>query len=150
MWQEGKERGRGKRGEREGKEIGGVGGRGGERETDRINHKSLGVLGRFTSSEECARPWYMPSPPSTCPISLIANLNKILSTPSPNGLNHSSLLSFSPLFLDPRPCPSQSLQELSDFAYTNRVIFFNEEDKKSVSRLEGNLEVWMAPMMNTW
>lgn len=56
---------------------------------------------------------------------------------SPCSLDAAALKSFNKY----RKECAQSLQELSDFAYTNRVIFFNEEDKKSVSRLEGNLEV---------
>ena len=37
---------------------------------------------------------------------------------------------------------SLAVNELADFAFTNRVIFFNAEDKKSVSELaEKNLDV---------
>lgn len=37
---------------------------------------------------------------------------------------------------------SKVLQELAEFAFTNRVLFFNEEDRRSVSRLAAtNLEV---------
>uniref|UniRef100_A0A7S0Y0R5 Uncharacterized protein n=2 Tax=Hemiselmis andersenii TaxID=464988 RepID=A0A7S0Y0R5_HEMAN len=40
-----------------------------------------------------------------------------------------------------RKAANQSLLQLSDFAFSNRVLFFNEEDKANVKRLESNLDV---------
>lgn len=38
------------------------------------------------------------------------------------------------------PPAALALNELVDFAFTNRVIFFNEEDKKSVADLAGGIK----------